>query len=75
MIIALRTMSSLACVYTDKPSGMIQQIHDEQATSVLEWFKEEFLPLCLLRRNNKSCSPEDEADQADADTEVWFELD
>ena len=72
--IALRNMSGLACVYTDQASSMIQQICDEKADSALEWFKQVFLPLSLLKRS-KGFDKEGVPDQDSTDMSVWYELD
>jgi hypothetical protein len=73
-LIALRNLSSLACVYTDRPSSMVRRILEDKAQSVLAWFTQVFLPLCLLKRN-EGRDQDGQAAEDDAPTQVWFELD
>ena len=74
--IALRSLSSLACVYTDRPSSMISKILDEGKHSILHWFKDTYLPRKMLNRHFlevKDLESSESEDKVES-IQVWYEL-
>jgi hypothetical protein len=71
--IALRSLSNLACVYTDRESSMIAKMIEEGDQSILHWFKDQYLPSKILNRHVLEIKDEEDADKVE-DIQVWYEL-
>ena len=72
-LIELRNLSSLARVYINQKSGIIQEFIDSKDQNLLNWFKDAYLPLRLLKRNlHKNV---DEVDKTTVNSvDIWYEL-
>ena len=79
-LVQLRNLSSLARVYVDKKNGFIQAIiaarGNRKANSksedldLIEWIKQVYLPLRLVKRHVVTKTEESRTTQ-----EIWYELD
>lgn len=68
----MRNLSSLARVYINQKSGIIQEFIDSKEQNLLTWFKDAYLPLRLLKRNLHKNT--DENDKPLDSVDIWYEL-
>lgn len=83
-LVELRNLSSLARVFFDRESALVQKIINGQPSggdgsqNLVEWFRTTYLPMRLLKRNNEKAEGQKEAKGAGQEPEqyeLWYELD